>query len=307
MESIQDKINRFYDPIRDYDESGTNTRYKSWEWCHQAFIQKRIEYLGACDFRKERIIDELALHLACYLASWGMLRSSFLLQRDFKAHKKTVKEILDNKYDCLWDYSPDDNDIITEAKEKLFTGQENDKGLYWKIKEDFYEPDKATDTLVTKILLGTFACVPAYDRFLKDGIAACNGCLPDDEDRLTKSIEDKKGKNFVAISIFVRNHAEELHIDSPQYPPMKCLDMFFWEIGYELGLQKDIEKAQSDLSNAQDKQSPDAKEINKKEKEIQELLNQVKDLYSLPGDLDCKSALSAIKKRNTGSLKRGNA
>ncbi len=41
MEKITVKINRFYDLIRNYNEGAPNTRYKSWEWCHQAFLEKK--------------------------------------------------------------------------------------------------------------------------------------------------------------------------------------------------------------------------------------------------------------------------
>lgn len=37
MENVKTKINRFYDIIMHYEEGGQGTRYKSWEWCHQAF------------------------------------------------------------------------------------------------------------------------------------------------------------------------------------------------------------------------------------------------------------------------------
>lgn len=50
-------------------------RYLSWCHCYNAFKENRSN-------RDEKTVDYLALHLAFYLASWGMYRgSSFLLQK----------------------------------------------------------------------------------------------------------------------------------------------------------------------------------------------------------------------------------
>ena len=67
----------------------SNHRFKSWEYCYTAF--------GNLDS-----VDYLSLHLAFYLASWGMYRgSSFLLQKDYRIHIPVVKELLSEKYDAL--------------------------------------------------------------------------------------------------------------------------------------------------------------------------------------------------------------
>ena len=76
--------------IRAYFEqtmSDPHGRYLSWEHCYKAFLENR-------DANDEQAIDHLALHLAFYLASWGMYRgSSFLLQKDYKVHIPVVKII----------------------------------------------------------------------------------------------------------------------------------------------------------------------------------------------------------------------
>lgn len=239
-ETISKKIKRFYSLISNYQEGAPNTRYKSWEWCHKAFLENKDKY-------DEQNIEYLSLHLAFYLASWGMYRgSSHLLQRDYKVHKKAVREIIDTKYNSLWDYVPSENNI-EEANELLFN---SDNGLYWKIKESYNWFDsvdgESSDTLTTKILMGTFGCVPAFDRFLKSGIKTYQD---NHEGRKTKigkyklaqSIEkDQKHEateSFKALATFALEHSEELKIKSDfYYPPMKCVDMYFWEIGYEMDI-----------------------------------------------------------------------
>ena len=68
---------KFYnDPLR-----GTNGRYCSWEHCYKVFHDARVKRQGG----ELPDYDYLSLHLAFYLASWGMYRgSSFLLQQDYK-------------------------------------------------------------------------------------------------------------------------------------------------------------------------------------------------------------------------------
>lgn len=67
-------------------------RYLSWQHCYNAFILNRSNV-------DENTFDYLALHLAFYLASWGMYRgSSFLLQKDYKVHIPIVKIIMEKQY-----------------------------------------------------------------------------------------------------------------------------------------------------------------------------------------------------------------
>ena len=241
-EEIRGKISQLFKQYRDCEEGGPGTRYRSWEWCHQVFLDKKKEYARATGNRKKEIIDYLSLHLAFYLASWGMYRgSSYLLQRDYKCHKKTVKTILQRRYDKLWDYQPNKRNLA--AVTKLLFGDK--KGIYFLIKESYPgydgENDSPTETLITKILLGTFGCIPAFDRFLKSGIKAFKekhqGC------DLTQSIENKgknKGKTFRALVDFAIKYEDALKVESAiNYPPMKCVDMYFWEVGYELDSEKE--------------------------------------------------------------------
>lgn len=256
-ESISQKIDRFYSLIRDYQEGAPYTRYKSWEWCHQVFLKRK-------DDLSEENIDFLSLHLAFYLASWGMYRgSSYLLKRDYKAHKAAVREILNSDYHLLWDYIPTENNI-EEANNLLFNSE---TGIYWKVKNSYkgYESenidkneDESSDTLTTKILMGTFGCIPAFDSFLKTGI----GCYNENHEgkktkvrgyKLTKSIEKSNKQvateSFKALAALVLENPKVFTISSDfYYPPMKCLDMYFWEVGYEIEIAKSLIKPDSSLS-----------------------------------------------------------
>ena len=85
-----------YDSMKD----DPHHRYLSWEYCHEAFRLNRRPQIDAT-------IDYLCLHLAWYLASWGMLRNSFLMQKDYKIHADVVRLIYRPEWDDLWDLSPE--------------------------------------------------------------------------------------------------------------------------------------------------------------------------------------------------------
>lgn len=277
METIKNKIDRFYNLfLSNKEEGGVNTRYKSWEWCHAAFIRYKDVYKKAEDEKeKDKIVEYLSLHLAFYLASCGMYRgSSFLLQRDYKAHKKAVQYILNlsEDYNLLWDYEPSSEEDIIKAKDLLF-GKNNDKnsGVYYEIgktygkinkksgKSDNDDEDITSDTLVTKIIMGTFGCVPAFDRFLKKGISYYKKATKTekiDGYNLTQNIENKDHSTFIALAKLASKNKDDFKIESEiKYPPMKCVDMYFWEIGYEMeiatGLSdpKKSEEKKKDLRN----------------------------------------------------------
>ena len=46
-------------------------------------------------------MDYLCLHLAWFLASWGMLRNSFLMGYNHTVHKTAIEKIIDEKYNDL--------------------------------------------------------------------------------------------------------------------------------------------------------------------------------------------------------------
>ena len=79
------------------------TRYKSWEHCYNAFKKYR---------KDESKTELLCLHLSCYLASWGMLRNSELMNYDYFVHKPFIEEISKPKYDELYSDSCDIDSIF---------------------------------------------------------------------------------------------------------------------------------------------------------------------------------------------------
>ncbi len=261
---IKQALDTFYALIDGKVEGAPDTRYRSWEWCYEAFNEGRAEYNATeDDDKKEKIVDYLALHLGFYLASWGMYRgSSYLLQREYKAHKPVVRILLEDKYNSLWGYGVAKLDTDDKIKFSVAAKSSQNKlifeeevGLYWRIRKayggyDGNDDDNATDTLVTKILMGTMGCVPAFDRFLKIGIKWLKQQYNDDYSIISQTIESKaqnEGKTFFALEIFAGANKDALTIvgTSIQYPIMKCVDMFFWQVGYELDIMDNLQKSDS--------------------------------------------------------------
>ncbi len=135
-------------------------RYRSWEHCYSNFYHVR---------EKNNIdVDYLSLQLAFYLASWGMYRgSSFLLQKDYKIHVPVVEKLLNKKYDSLMGINC--SELKNEVNQKKLIELNAFMSKYYDvIRRNVKEKDLKNNlsyTLITKILMGTMGCVPAYDRY----------------------------------------------------------------------------------------------------------------------------------------------
>ena len=211
------------------DENG---RYRSWEYCYSHFIKAR----GS----KDVDYDYLSLQLAFYLASWGMYRgSSFLLQKDYKIHIPVVKELLSEKYDTL--AGIECSDLRNESNQKLLQDINSFLEQYYdKIRREVKEQDlknKLSFTLITKILMGTLGCVPAYDRYFIAGIKNKKVATGNYNIKSIMQLVDFYEKNADQLE-YAR---EKMEIEGLLYPQMKMIDMGFWQIGFDLDTNKGIQ------------------------------------------------------------------
>ena len=223
MEAIDELISAaqtFYDDAR----ANENGRSRSWEHCYRVFRDARTD--PSPDY------NYLSLHLAFYLASWGMYRgSSFLLQKDYKVHTPIVEEILKPEYDCLFGLACADlrESEVQGSLEKL---HKYIAKHFRPIRNEVAGREVASPVspvLITKILMGTLGCVPAYDRFFVDGI------------KKHKVTTQEYSLNSVRrLADFYEAHNDRLEearrgmrTEDLTYPQMKLLDMGFWQIGFE--------------------------------------------------------------------------
>ena len=221
IDELIDAAQTFYEDAR----ANENGRSRSWEHCYRVFRDARTD--PSPDY------DYLSLHLAFYLASWGMYRGScFIFHKDYKVHTPIVEEILEPEYDCLLGLACTDvrnNDIWAQLK-KLSD-----------YISDYFDPirkevrgravaSSVSPVLITKMLMGTLGCVPAYDRFFEEG-AKYLGL-------------EKKSYNedsLLELADFYEEHNERLEearrgmrTDDLIYPQMKLLDMGLWQVGFEI-------------------------------------------------------------------------
>ena len=162
IELIIKSANKFYNGVK----ADPNGRYRSWEYCYKCFYDARNT--SCLDY------DYLSLQLAFYLASWGMYRgSSFLLQKDYKVHIPVVGCILKNDYDCLFGLECVRLRRDKTIQDRLLTIQSEISDYYKDIRGNVKEKEvksNLSNTLITKVLMGTLGCVPAYDRYFIDGV-----------------------------------------------------------------------------------------------------------------------------------------
>lgn len=108
------------------------------------------------------------------------------------------------------------------------------KDLYDEI-SDAYINQSPSDTLITKIMLGTFGCVPAFDRYFKKSI--------DDFKMGAKCFNIKTLKNIIEFYYSNKNEFEKLRNemmeDETEYTPMRLIDIAFWESGSSQGNRED--------------------------------------------------------------------
>ena len=83
--------------------------------------------------------------------------------------------------------------------------------------------------LITKILMGTLGCVPAYDRFFQDGVA-----------KYKVTTQEYSLNSVLRLVDFYEAHNDrleearrEMRTEDLIYPHMKLLDMGFWQVGFE--------------------------------------------------------------------------
>jgi hypothetical protein len=215
--SIHEKIQRYYSGMAD-----EHHRYRSWEHCYQYFHGLTAESVAVNR-------DTAALHLGFYLASWGMYRpSGFLFQCGYTVHYGVINKIFQPQFSSLWtrDFGTADNDadlipIILDAVQVIREAYKQVAGSR-----------EATDTLVTKVILGTFGSLPARDRLFNSGFEEARSGL--------------NTKFFTQLLKFTREHRSELlteqrtieRVGGIKYPLMKLVDMYFWQIGAEISAQK---------------------------------------------------------------------
>lgn len=220
--------NKFYMQLRE----DPNARFRSWEHCYKSFHDARVNYPKA-DY------DYLSLQLAFYLASWGMYRgSSFLLQKDYKVHIPVIEELLKPKYSCLFGLECKalrEKEVQVILKKLVTFMVDYYDNIRMGVKKNEVKK-KPSPTLITKILMGTLGCVPAYDRFFTESVKelGITTGLYDINSLINSVLKLEKFYDDINNYDRLEKARKKFNVtDNLPYPQMKLLDMALWEIGFE--------------------------------------------------------------------------
>ena len=214
IDELTSAAQTFYDDAR----ANENGRSRSWEHCYRVFRDARTD--PSPDY------DYLSLHLAFYLASWGMYRGScFIFQKDYKVHTPIVEKVLKPEYDCLFGLACTDvrnDDLRAQLMELSADIADYFDPIREEVKGRAVE-SSVSPVLITKILLGTLGCVPAYDRFFEEGAKYLG---------LEKKSYNKD--SLLELAAFYEAHNDRLEeARHGMQTEMKLLDMGFWQVGFE--------------------------------------------------------------------------
>lgn len=154
--NLDESISKYLDGAAGSDGRTPNARYASFDYCFNYFQSFReagnIEAIA-----EGENIQSACLHLGFYLASWGMFRGSAdLLQRSAR-HLVPAIELIAVADAALWEI---DAHCYTEPNiQRLLDMRRSLCQTY----------PGMSDILVTKIMLGVFGNVPAFDTNFKKG------------------------------------------------------------------------------------------------------------------------------------------
>ena len=193
-------------------------RYSSFDFCYNYFYsfykEDRISELS-----NDNNIEMSCLQIGFYLASWGMLRgSSFLLEKSVRHFRNLIIAIskMDRK---LWEidvasYDYDNISLLLDCKREII----NALGVN----------NNPSETLVTKIMLGVFANIPAFDQYFKKGLKVSS--VSRKSLLKVRSFYEENKKDFDSFEIYTFDFltSKETNI---LYKKAKLIDMYGFIVG----------------------------------------------------------------------------
>lgn len=201
-------------------------RWISFDYCYNYFYQNRGQVLVDD-------IEKSCLVLGFYLASWGMFRGKSYLSQNSLVIYKPVIECISKLDDSYWEI--DVNNYDEKSIDEIIN-------IYNKIKIKI-GIKKTHLTLVTKILLGVFGFIPAFDTNF------CNGFREIHKEKKQCGFTRVNKKSLLLIKGFYDSN-NELIIDlqnklfttdfitgektSIKYTKAKIIDMYGFELGKKL-------------------------------------------------------------------------
>lgn len=221
---IKDKVSEVHNSTDIY------SRDMSFDYCYNYF--KDQQYL------KQHDMEKSCLALGFYLGNWGMFRNSFLQNTSLRHYEKVIDYISNVPLD-YWQVDLDNYGANLDKLNEIYNA------IKIAIKND--QIRDPTQTLITKIMLGVFGCVPALDdNFLTGFNAIFQG-----KDRLNGNIEH----NLIQLQKFYTANQGDIdqlssfsktrdvysgEFTTTNYPKSKIVDLYGYRKGETVYADKKI-------------------------------------------------------------------
>ena len=213
MEEVKSTIENFINE-RKKNKEVINHRYTSFDFSYNYFYHNRGNLLGDN-------LQESCLQLWAFLASWGMIvRGNELQGKNYASLMGVVQYI--NKHPEYYDLTFEDKDYIKKVLD-LYKGI--DTALNFTVQ-------KNRKTLVTKIILGVYACCPAFDsRFCTTFGLSSQGRLTEKKLQVVVDFYRKHKKQIDSFKIptEILPFEKKGKMKSLFYTPAKIVDMYGFE------------------------------------------------------------------------------
>ncbi|HEV3164124.1 MAG TPA: hypothetical protein VGZ22_08835 [Isosphaeraceae bacterium] len=216
---------------KDSNRKGPTDRYSSFDYCFNYF--QAIRESG----RLATLLDGASLQISClqlgfYLASWGMMRGLTPLQQKSSRALAPVVRTIVTADEKLWMTDADDYLDSTSRAAVLEFADSLRVTLQRSLRNADSEERAPTDTLISKIMLGTMGCVPAFDAFFCQGFRTHRLSDRSLQDLGTFYAENRKlidGSRVCTFDFDTQKRTRRRHTRA------KVIDTIFWVEGSKTG------------------------------------------------------------------------
>ena len=200
---IADRYSAFLKGRRSAEE-----RYSSFDLCYYYFISNKGNLVG-------ENLETSCLQLWAFLSSWGMVARGNAMQGKSYAVLKGVINFINNNPQYF----------LSRIDSKNYV--EEMISLYFGLKKTLNLDQASQKTIITKIMLGVYACIPAFDQYVCETLG-------------TSTIGDLSKRNIQSIVSIYKKHKEQIdslvetthvfsfngvQIKKHNYSPAKIIDM----------------------------------------------------------------------------------
>lgn len=185
-------------------------RYASFDLCYLYFYTNRGKLSGSK-------MSESCMQLWAFLGSWGMIARGNALQEKSYAYLKEVIRFI-NKNPQYYNSSIDDPTYCDDMLR-----------LYKGLKKALNLPQRSQKTVITKIMLGVYGCLPAFDTYVCNSLGTST--IGDLTKKNVNSIINIYNSNKKLIDSLSSCSSVRDFSDSPtkeHYTPAKIIDMILF-------------------------------------------------------------------------------